>query len=89
LASLFSPKARWIPPGFFWVSLNGGSGGPDPPAPSIQGLAGKNHVGLVEYFDERPADVPKYQATLDWAKAQGQPVVDDPWAGTTEPASTP
>jgi hypothetical protein len=45
--------------------------------------------GLAEYFDERPADVPKYQATLDWAKAQGQPVVDDPWAETTEPTSTP
>jgi hypothetical protein len=44
---------------------------------------------LAEYFDERPADVPKYQATLDWAKAQGQPVVDDPWAETTEPTSTP
>jgi len=45
--------------------------------------------GLAEYYDERPADVPKYQETLAWAKVQGQPVVDDPWAGYTEPAALP
>lgn len=45
--------------------------------------------GLAEYYDERPADVPKYRATVEWAKAQGQPVADDPWAGYSEPPAAP
>lgn len=30
--------------------------------------------GLAEYYDEQPASVPKYMATLEWAKSAGQPV---------------
>lgn len=41
--------------------------------------------GLAEYYDERPADVPKYEATIQWALQQGQSVATDPWAGYPEP----
>ncbi|GAB4243898.1 MAG: hypothetical protein OHK005_08540 [Candidatus Methylacidiphilales bacterium] len=30
--------------------------------------------GLAEFYDEQPASVPKYKATLEWAKGVGQPV---------------
>ena len=32
--------------------------------------------GLAEYFDQSPADIPKYAATLRWARKAGQPVAD-------------
>ncbi|MCX6971036.1 MAG: hypothetical protein NTV93_12925 [Verrucomicrobia bacterium] len=43
--------------------------------------------GLAEYYDTKPSDVPKYQATLDWAKSQGQAVTMDPWAGIAAPTT--
>lgn len=30
--------------------------------------------GLMEYYDSKPADYPKFQATMKWAKKQGQSV---------------
>jgi len=33
--------------------------------------------GLAEYYDSRPADYPKLEATLRWAKNHGQPVRAD------------
>ncbi|MEI8309284.1 MAG: hypothetical protein WCH98_00870 [Verrucomicrobiota bacterium] len=34
--------------------------------------------GVAEYYDTKPADSPKYQSTLDWAKSHGQKVTLDP-----------
>ena len=34
--------------------------------------------GVAEFYDTKPADSPKYQSTLDWAKAHGQKVTMDP-----------
>ena len=33
---------------------------------------------LAEYYDTKPAESPKYQATLEWARANGQKVTLDP-----------
>lgn len=33
--------------------------------------------GLAEYYDSRPADYPKLEATLRWAQQHGQPVAAD------------
>ena len=33
--------------------------------------------GLAEYYDSRPADYPKLEATLRWARNHGQPVAAD------------
>lgn len=34
--------------------------------------------GLAEYYDSKPADYPKLQATLQWAREHGQPVALEP-----------
>ncbi len=33
--------------------------------------------GLAEFYDSRPSEYPKYEAVLDWARKNGQPVRKD------------
>jgi len=41
---------------------------------SIGAYSNHGAWGLAEFYDSKPADYPKLQATLDWAKQRGQPV---------------
>jgi hypothetical protein len=41
---------------------------------SVGGWSKWGSWGLMQNYDDKPADYPKFAATMKWAKAQGQPV---------------